>query len=649
MWIKKWLILFITAFLISNLYSEESAIIVTVDGLSFVNTLLPGIHIEESEHYLKTAIESMNLNLPDTTIVDFSWSRNANDTIEAVEQLQDFLKEKYQLAQKESKKLIIVAHSWGTVLSYLALSSQSKQVPGKEQINVDLYITLGSPLGTGNAHDNSKYPEEMIVINYTTSWINRYDFCDTCLPLVKKWINYWAWGDVISGPMQDFVPFSDYPQWHDIQIDLSSYVQGYPGRNTGTTVLWHKYDSLQPGGILDNQTLRDEIKNQLEEVTSTIDNPPIGSLDTPVNGSLVTSSIAVTGWALDESGVEHVKIYRGTIDNPIYVGDAVFVEGARPDVETAFPDYPDNSKAGWGYMMLTNFLPNGGNGVFTILAIATDTTGHQTKLGTKTITCDNANAVKPFGAIDTPTQGDAASGKYFINWGWALTPSPNCIPINGNTINVYVDGVNLGHPTYNINRQDIADLFPNYVNSNGAAGYFILDTTAYEDGVHTIQWTATDNAGNTDGIGSRYFSIDNSGESAGQTSIIDDFQSLTHIKPSLVPPGKLGPIKIEKGYQPNKKSQQVYPDNRGIITIEIKELQRLEINLGKNNWQGFLVVGNQLRDIPIGSYLDFKTGIFSWGPAPGFLGLYELIFIDKNKNLLRLINIKILPTGEGTI
>jgi hypothetical protein len=162
-------------------------------------------------------------------------------------------------------------------------------------------------------------------------------------------------------------------------------------------------------------------------------------------------------------------------------------------------------------MLLTNFLPNGGNGTFTLTAVAEDGVGNEVILGTKTIICDNANAVKPFGAIDTPTQGGTASGSSFINWGWVLTPQPNSIPIDGSTINVYVDGVNLGHPVYNIYRQDIATLFPGYANSNGAVGYFYLDTTSYENGVHTIQWTATDNDGNTDGIGSRYFTIQNTG------------------------------------------------------------------------------------------------------------------------------------------
>jgi hypothetical protein len=246
---------------------------------------------------------------------------------------------------------------------------------------------------------------------------------------------------------------------------------------------------------------------------------PIGWFDTPGEGATVSGSIPVTGWALDNIEVKSVKIYRE--DNKkkwIYIGDAVFVEGARPDVQQKYPNYPLNSRAGWGYMLLTNFLPGGGNGTCTLWAAAVDAEGQQVSLGSKTIICDNANAVKPFGAIDTPTQGGSASGSDYVNWGWVLTPQPNHIPTDASTINVWVDGVKLGHPTYNIYRADIAALFPGYANSNGAVGYFYLDTTTYSNGVHTIQWTATDNAGNTDGIGSRYFTIRNGNVTRGMQS-----------------------------------------------------------------------------------------------------------------------------------
>ncbi len=378
------------------------------------------------------------------------------------------------------------------------------------------------------------------------------------------------------------------------------------------------------------------------------DAAPFGKFETPAHNSTVRGSIPVTGWVLDDIGVESVKIYRKEGGKLLHLGDAVLVEGARPDVEAAFPGYPLNYKAGWGYMMLTNFLPNQGNGTFTFLAIARDATGHQVTLGTKTITCDNANAVKPFGAIDTPTQGGEASGSKFINWGWALTPQPNAIPVNGSTINVYIDGVYVGHPVYNLYRKDIAGFFPGYANSNGAVGYFYLDTTAYANGVHTIAWSVRDNAGNVDGIGSRYFNIQNTGGNAGRTA-----QSAEHTAQSAQrTPQSAEPVQIKKGYHLDSKPQPIYPGDKGSITINIKELERIEISLHEgtgglaplSGCTGFLKVGSQLRNLPCGSTLDNKNGVFYWQPGLGYHGKYQLIFILRGKTgklTKRFITIKI--------
>jgi hypothetical protein len=364
---------------------------------------------------------------------------------------------------------------------------------------------------------------------------------------------------------------------------------------------------------------------------------PFGSFDTPVHGSTVRSSIPVTGWALDDSEVSSVKIYRAAGDTLVYIGDAHFAEGARPDVEQSFPDYPYNNRAGWGYMMLTNFLPGGGNGTFTLHAIAADNSGNQVTLGTKTITCDNANAVKPFGAIDTPTQGGTASGAKYVNFGWVLTPQPNRIPENASTIDVYIDGAYAGQPVYNIYRSDIASLFPGYANSNGAVGYFYLDTTAYDNGVHTIQWTAADNAGNTDGIGSRYFTIQNPGNRQ-QSRAHSGIAHHARMPLDAAFPCKQGlidgsPVNVKKGYQPNTPPQTLYPGADHIIRIESLPMQRLVIGLesgttsGGTSWRGYRLVNGTLRKLPTGSTLRSQPPTFYWQPGAGFLGVHELLFV----------------------
>ena len=244
---------------------------------------------------------------------------------------------------------------------------------------------------------------------------------------------------------------------------------------------------------------------------------PFGSFDTPANNATgLAASVAVTGWALDAIGVQEVQIWRDplsgetpTSNGLIYIGAATFVPGARPDVQASYPNYPLNNRAGWGYLMLTNGLPNNGgsagtgNGTYTLHAIATSTDGNTVALGSKTITCDNADATTPFGAIDTPGQGATVSGT-IVNFGWALTPQPYSIPIDGSTIWVTVDGQYLGHPVYNNYRSDIATGFPGYNNTSGAVGYFYLDTTTLSNGMHNIGWLVTDNDGRANGIGSRF-------------------------------------------------------------------------------------------------------------------------------------------------
>ena len=251
--------------------------------------------------------------------------------------------------------------------------------------------------------------------------------------------------------------------------------------------------------------------------------PPFGSFDTPATTpSNANGSVGFTGWAISSAAVTLVDIWREP--NPgesaqsnglVYIGAATSVNGARPDVQGLYPNYPGSASAGWGYLMLTNELPSNtgssplGNGTYHIHALAHDLAGNTTDLGTKTIVVDNQDATAPFGAIDTPGQGAIISGSAYVNFGWALTPPGKMIPVDGSTIWVFIDGQRVGHPVYDNYRVDIATLFPGYANSQGAVGYHYLDTTQLANGLHTISWSVADNAGAASGIGSRYFIVQN--------------------------------------------------------------------------------------------------------------------------------------------
>ena len=108
--------------------------------------------------------------------------------------------------------------------------------------------------------------------------------------------------------------------------------------------------------------------------------PPFGVLDAPADGAQVSGSIALGGWALDDLEVEARPDLprsggrRAAVQ--IFIGTAVFVAGARPDVPEGVSDLSARTTAaGWGFLILTNMLPNQGNGTFRIYAYADDAEG----------------------------------------------------------------------------------------------------------------------------------------------------------------------------------------------------------------------------------------------------------------------------------
>ena len=244
---------------------------------------------------------------------------------------------------------------------------------------------------------------------------------------------------------------------------------------------------------------------------------PFGAIDTPEDAATVSGDMPLTGWVMDDVALfGNVLIYRdampGEFTSPatpgkVFVGVATRIAGARPDVQALFPQYAENDRAGFGAMILTNALPNGGNGTFTFHVQLADRY-HTTWLGPRTVTVDNANSPLPFGAVDTPAPGQTVSGVITVH-GWALTPGTAMIPLDGSTIDVIVDGQVVGHPTYNQARPDVQALFPGYTNAAAPGGSFTLDTSTLSNGTHTIAWVVRDSAGNAKGIGSRFFTVQN--------------------------------------------------------------------------------------------------------------------------------------------
>lgn len=389
---------------------------------------------------------------------------------------------------------------------------------------------------------------------------------------------------------------------------------------------------------------------------------PFGLVDTPSdNATGVVGSIPVTGWALDDLGVSQVTLWRdplpgepaSSVNGKVFIGNAVPVDGARPDVEAAYAR-PFNYQAGWGYLLLTNMLPSQGNGTFRLHAYATDVEGNTVLLGSRTITCDNANATRPFGSIDTPDQGGTVSGTNYVNFGWALTPQPNSIPTNGSTITVFIDGVPIGHPVYNNARSDIATLFPGRANTNGAIGYLQFDTTRLANGVHTIAWGVADSAGNAEGIGSRYFTVLNGSSSTTLSSATVTASGATTA--TEMPTRESAPAAgesvgqpisaldtvpvveqttyVQKGFSGSAPMDLVDVEVEGApARVKTEELGLVRITVGpeasgdRSGYEGYMIKGGQLGALPAGSFLDRRSGEFFWQPGPGFVGTYDFVFV----------------------
>ncbi len=422
-----------------------------------------------------------------------------------------------------------------------------------------------------------------------------------------------------------------------------------------------------------------------------------------MNATGVQGAIGVTGWALDNVGVTGVKIYRNCLafDVPascqslfgasvVFIGDAAFLTGARPDVAAAFTTYPNANRAGWGYLLLTSMLPHttrsltyGGQGAVTLYAVASDVEGNRTLLGRSSdpasatfssptpITMANDTIAKPFGAIDTPQQGETVSG-ILNNFGWALTPDINTVsgevtdilvPTSGASMTVFIDSQPRALVTYNQCRgnvgnpvptglfcnDDVANIFGNSVPravlttrtanvtpyrnldvGRSAIGSYSFDTSTLTNGLHTIAWSVTDSAGRTEGIGSRFFNVSNGGaqvlgkgltESAKAISN-NEFDGVLHLAAfRKVTGGVWG----RTGFDTGTEWWRLQSEPDSTFNVRFPQMGRLELWFAEPFDRGYLMAGTNLQELPVGARLDGRS--FGWMPPVGYLGRYQLIFL----------------------
>jgi CSLREA domain-containing protein len=417
-----------------------------------------------------------------------------------------------------------------------------------------------------------------------------------------------------------------------------------PGALTVTTQFVPGLNTTETGAIAVTLTGAANAVGPIAVTLRTVADPtsiPFGVFDTPAgDGTVLAGSVPVTGWALDNIGVDHVEIWRdlqagettppfaSTPDDPrngkVFIGNATLVDGARPDVEALYPTTPFAYRAGWGYLMLTWGLNNEGNGTYNLYAYAFDKERNIGTLGSKTIVVSNAGATRPFGSIDTPSIGGTpAAGD--PNFGWALTPKvagvATCkIPPSG--VQVSIDSGPLQPVSYGDARTDVAGAFTGFSNSTAAGGHFIFDWTTLANGTHTIAWLVTDDCNRADGVGSRFFNV------TGGTSLLAGSTA-----ESLVTAGSESSEAITVAYGFGELPRILTPGDAGSRIVDVKQGERIEIRLPRGFESVYQLVAGQRRALPIGATWDAAGGTFAWQPAAGFLGPYRFVFTNGRERI----------------
>ncbi len=224
-------------------------------------------------------------NIPKTLIFPFEWDTSATDTVSVVPELADLLKKLYRLNSngESAGKLIVVSHSWGTVLSYLALTRiQNEGIPFK----CDLFITLSSPLGSmmgdcmgildptvPGAPLNEEINVDFVVATYTDAQMLLSGYFGNPdgenLDTVTECYNFWALGDVISGPIvMDrglFMNLKLAPTTINDQADDNWFSTCNSTLRVLRTPATHLYTGLEPDGEYNAGPLASGVKRLIQD------------------------------------------------------------------------------------------------------------------------------------------------------------------------------------------------------------------------------------------------------------------------------------------------------------------------------------------------------------------------------------------------
>jgi N-acetylmuramoyl-L-alanine amidase len=238
---------------------------------------------------------------------------------------------------------------------------------------------------------------------------------------------------------------------------------------------------------------------------------PFGHFDgvgTNLSQNVVSNTVPLIGWALDDDGVAAVDI---TVDG-LVVGRARYGD-TRPDVPALFPGFPDGALSGWLFTLdTTNFL----NGEHLVSGFVVSNAGEVRALNARIYQFDNnTHNLAPFGKIDFPNPNSDAFGKcnladpvrrYTVISGWALDAGVENNDHGVGYVELLLDGGIIANSRldcrhspvtgaysncYGQRRLDVEQQYPTLKDSPNAGFRFVLDigvlvNLGWSEGHHTF-------------------------------------------------------------------------------------------------------------------------------------------------------------------
>lgn len=166
--------------------------------------------VANSAHSSDYLTNSLRRLCSDCDLRTFGWSGAMKESRTVIEQLKSSIAMLSSEAKAAGRSFVIVAHSWGGVLTTEALAEMDRDGTAKYYgVSVDQVTTIGSPV------EGPLYSAAVnIVITNQNFYVKSFRARS-----VKRWANYYADRDLISGP----ISFADQNVKIDANVNLTDY------------------------------------------------------------------------------------------------------------------------------------------------------------------------------------------------------------------------------------------------------------------------------------------------------------------------------------------------------------------------------------------------------------------------------------------